>query len=238
MENASSGRTAGEQFWRPFLTGEPPIVIFSNALFTGDSTNGLRYAPPQAPNQPAQLPYVDTYTGIGELVSVYNLTRLFDAHHATFILKRSLLVTWDEAQLRNLIFIGSRAENPSLRVLPGTTDFTMMATPDSAGVVNHNPRPGEPAVYARPEHPLTTDYAILALLPGVQAGKHILIFSGLTTHGTQAAVDFVCRPETAAELLKKITGPKGEILPFEAVLETSIVGGVPLNTRLVTIHTH
>ena len=227
-----------DQFWRPFLTGEPPIVIFSNALFTGDSTNGLRYAPPQAPNQPAQLPYVDTYTGIGELASVYNLTRLFDAHHATFILKRSLLVTWDEAQLRNLIFIGSRAENPSLRVLPGTTDFTMMATPDSAGVVNHNPRPGEPAVYARPEHPLTTDYAILALLPGVQAGKHILIFSGLTTHGTQAAVDFVCRPETAAELLKKITGPKGEILPFEAVLETSIVGGVPLNTRLVTIHTH
>jgi hypothetical protein len=112
------------------LTGEPPIVIFSNALFTGDSTNGLRYAPPQAPNQPAQLPYVDTYTGIGELVSVYNLTRLFDAHHATFILKRSLLVTWDEAQLRNLIFIGSRAENPSLRVLPGTTDFTMMATPE------------------------------------------------------------------------------------------------------------
>jgi hypothetical protein len=104
--------------------------------------------------------------------------------------------------------------------------------------VNHNPRPGEPAVYARPEHPLTTDYAILALLPGVQAGKHILIFSGLTTHGTQAAVDFVCRPETAAELLKKITGPKGEILPFEAVLETSIVGGVPLNTRLVTLHTH
>jgi hypothetical protein len=48
----------------------------------------------------------------------------------------------------------------------------------------------------------------------------------------------VCRPETAAELLKKITGPKGEILPFEAVLETSIVGGVPLNTRLVTLHTH
>jgi hypothetical protein len=220
------------------LTGEPPIVIFSNALFTGDSTNGLRYAAPQASNETTQQAYVDTYTGIGELASVYNLTRLYDAHQATFILKRSLLVTWDEAQMRNLIFIGSRAENPSLRVLPGTTDFTMVATANSAGVVNHNPKPGEPAIYSRPEHPLSSDYAILALLPGVQAGKHILVFSGLTTFGTQAAVDYVCQPETAAELLKKITGAKGEILPFEAVLQTTIVGGVPLNTRLVTIRVH
>jgi hypothetical protein len=225
-------------FWRPFLTGEPPIVIFSNALFTGDSTNGLRYATPRDSNATPEKPYVDTYTGIGELASVYNLTRLFDAHQATFILKRSLLVTWDEAELRNLIFIGSRAENPSLRVLPGTTDFTMVAAPDSAGVVNHNPKPGEPAVYSRPEQPLTSDYAILALLPGMQAGKRILIFSGLTTFGTQAAVDYVCRPETAAELLKKITGPKGEIRPFEAVLETTIGGGVPLQTHLVTIRVH
>jgi len=230
--------SAVDTFWRPFLTGEPPIVIFSNALFTGDSTNGLRYAEPQESTSNLQHPYVDTYTGIGELFSVYSLTRLFDTHRTSFVLKRSLLVTWDEAQMRNLIFIGSRAENPSLRVLPGTTDFTMVATPDSAGIVNHAPKAGELAVYSRPEHPLSSDYAILALLPGVQPGKRILIFSGLTTFGTQAAVDYVCRPETAGELLKKISGPKGEMQPFEAVLQTTVAGGVPMNTRLVTVHTH
>jgi hypothetical protein len=230
--------SAVDTFWHPFLTGEPPIVIFSNALFTGDSTNGLRYAEPEESNSTIHRPIVDTYTGIGELSSVYSLTRLFDAHQTTFILKRSLLVTWDEAEMRNLIFIGSRAENPSLRVLPGTTDFTMVAAPDSAGIVNHTPKAGEPALYSRPEHPLSSDYAILALLPGVQPGKRILIFSGLTTFGTQAAVDYVCRPETAGELLKKITGPKGEIQPFEAVLQTTIAGGVPMNTRLFTVHLH
>jgi hypothetical protein len=230
--------TAVDGFWSPFLTGESPIVIFSNALFTGNSTDGLRYAPRQDSNGAADTNYVDTYTGIGELVAVYNLTKLFDAHHANFILKRSLLVTWDEAESRNLVFIGSRAENPSLRVLPGTTDFTMVAAPDSAGVVNHNPGAGEQTLYSRPEHPLTTDYAILALLPGVQPNKRILIFSGLTTFGTQAAVEYVCRPETAGELLKKITGPKGDIRPFEAVLETTIRGGVPLQTRMVAIHVH
>jgi len=231
-------QTAIDVFWRPFLTGDSPVVIYSNALFTGDSTNGLRYAAPETSTDAQRGQYVDTYTGIGELASVYALTRLFDERKETFILKRSRLVTWDEAELRNLIFLGWRVENPSLRPLPSTSDFTMEAQPDSAGVVNHNPKPGEPAVFSRPEHPLTSDYAILALLPGVQPGKYIMIFSGLTTFGTQAAVEYVCRPESAAELMSKVKGPKGEIRPFEAVLQTTIVGGVPLQIHLVTIRVH
>ena len=54
---------------------------------------------------------------------MYELTRLFDSHQATFVLKRSLLVTWDEAKLRNLMFIGSPAENPSLNAVPSMTDL-------------------------------------------------------------------------------------------------------------------
>jgi len=231
-------QTAVDRFWRPFLSADPPLVIYSNALFQGNSTEGLRYAAPDTASQPDGDGYVDTYTGIGELSAVYTLTRLFDAHHATFLLKRSLLVTWDVAQSKNLIFIGSRAENPSLRVLPPTTDFTMVANSDSAGIVNHHPLPGEPQVYVRPERPLTTDYAILALQPGVQPGRLILVFSGLTTFGTQAAVDFVCDPDSVAGLLKRITGPKGEIRPFEAVLQTTVGGGVPFETRLVTVRVH
>jgi hypothetical protein len=231
--------SAVDTFWRPFFGDGSSLVIYSNAWFAGDSTKGLRYAPPQTSVSEVQTgAYVDTYTGIGELASVYDLTRLFDAHKATFTLKRSLLVTWDEAKSRNLVFIGSRAENPSLRVLQPTVDFSMETTPGAAGVVNHHPKTGEPAVYSRPEHPLTDDYAILALSDGVEPGKRILVFSGLTTFGTQAAVEYVCNPETTAELLKQITGPKGEIRPFEAVLHTTIGGGVPLQTKLVTMRVH
>jgi len=228
-----------DTFWRPFFGTDSSLVIYSNAWFSGDSTSGLRYASPQTSASEAEAgAYVDTYTGIGELASVYALTKLFDTHKATFTLKRSLLVTWDEAKSRNLVFIGSRAENLSLRVLQPTVDFTMEAGPDSAGVVNHHPKQGEPALYSRPERPLTEDYAILALSPGVEPGKRILVFSGLTTFGTQAAVEYVCNPETTAELLKQINGPNGDIRPFEAVLHTTIGGGVPLQTRLVTIRVH
>lgn len=229
--------TAVDRFWKPFLAGDPPLVIFSNALFVGDSKNGLSYAS-QVPDNGKTAPenLVDTYTGIGELSAVYTLTRLFDAHHAQFTLKRSRLMTWDEAKVRNLIFIGSTAENPSLSALQSTREFTITATHDDAGYVNHHPKPGEPTVYSRPEHPLTKDYAILALLPGMQPGERILIFSGLNTFGTQAAVEFVCRPETVAELLRQVAGPKGEIRPFEALIETTITGGVPVQAKLVTVH--
>ena len=225
-----------KQLWAPFLAGDPPLVIYSNALFVGDAKSGMRYAANDGSDgQPAEL--VDLYTGIGELICVHELTKMFDYQHAEFVLKRSPLVTWDEARSRNLIFIGSVAENASLKLLPSTQDFTLTATADAAGIVNHHPHQGEPQVYLRPEHPLTKDYAIIALLPGVQPDHKMFIFSGLTTLGTQAAMEYALDPDTAAELMRQVSFEK-QIHNFEALLEVSIRGGVPLQPRLVSIRVH
>lgn len=234
-------RSPVQRFWASFLADNSSLVIYSNARFVGDSTTGLRYAPASS-DDPSRATgdFVDTYTGIGELASVYDLTRLFDQFHSSFVLKRSLLVTWDQARASNLIFIGSVAENSSLRLLPSTMNFTLMAGNGFAGIVNHHPAPGEAALYSRPEskpdHPMSRDYAILALLPGLQQGRHILVFSGLTTLGTQSAMEFACHNDTVERLLRVVGGPHGEVRPFEAVLETSIVGGVPMETHMVAVH--
>jgi hypothetical protein len=204
----------------------------------GDSKTGLRYAPTADPHQALGGETVDTYTGIGELGSVYDLTRLFDRYHASFTLKRSMLVEWDEAKTKDLVFIGSVAENPALRVLPADMDFTLSSDKDESRIVNHRPRPGEQAAYSRPEHPLTHDYAVVALLPGLSPDRKTLVFSGLMTLGTQAAVEFASRPEGLDQILHYAGRPNGSIRPFEAVLETELGGGVPLCTKLVTIHVH
>jgi hypothetical protein len=225
-----------EIFWGPFLSGDPPLVIYSNTRFLGDSRTGMRYVP--AGQSPNAEEVVDHYTGIGELASVYELTRLFDSHQASFVLKRSLLVTWDEAKVRNLVFIGSPAENPSLNAVPPMTDFVLTTTTGYSGFANRHPHAGELEVYSRPEHPLTMDYAVIALVPGVESGKRTLIFSGLTTLGTQAAVEYVCRKESVAELMKKTSLPSGEVKPFEALLSVTLQGGVPLQSKLVSVHVH
>jgi hypothetical protein len=66
----------------------------------------------------------------------------------------------------------------------------------------------------------------------------MLRFSGLTTLGTQAAVEDACRPESAAELVHAASFSKGEIHPFEAVLEVTLSGGVPIQTKLLSVHVH
>jgi hypothetical protein len=65
---AAADKSAIEVFWAPFLSGDPPVVIYSNARFLGDSKTGLRYAPI---GSSSSEPVVDNYTGIGELASVY-----------------------------------------------------------------------------------------------------------------------------------------------------------------------
>lgn len=227
-----------QRFWGPFFAGNGTLVIYSNALFVGDSKTGLRYAPIVDPHQPLGGDAVDTYTGVGELGSVYDLTRLFDRYGATFTLKRSMLVEWDEAKTKDLVFIGSVAENPALRVLPADMDFTISSDKEESRIVNHRPRAGELAAYSRPEHPLTRDYAVIAMLPGLSSGRRTLVFSGLMTLGTQAAVEFASRPDSLQQIMRYAGQPDGSIRPFEAVLETELGGGVPLRTRLVTIHVH
>lgn len=233
--------SAMETLWTPFLSGSQPLVIYSNALFVRDSEDGFQVAPTGAaatPNQPLRESGTLLYTGTGAVMAIHQLTQLFDSHQAAFILKRSHLVTWDDARLTNLIFIGSRLQNPALTMLPSMHDFSLVEDSDSEGFTNLHPKPGEPVVYSRPKYFFGKDYAVLALLPGLQRGKWTLIFSGLSTLGTEAAVEYACRPEDVAGLLRAASFRPGEIRPFEALLETTIVGGVPMETKLITIRTH
>jgi hypothetical protein len=226
-----------ETLWGPFLSGSPPLVIYSDSLFARDSKQGSQAAA-SFPNQPQRENYGVLLTGTGSVVAVRQLTQLFDAHHATFILKRSKLTAWDDARSTNLIFIGSPLSNSALNILPPMNDFTLLANPDLDGFVNLHPKPGEPAAYSRPKSFFNKDYAVLGLLPGLRQGKWILILDGLSTLGTEAVADFACRPENVAALLRAASFKKREIRPFEALLETTIVGGVPMEAKLITIRTH
>lgn len=233
----TGSRSPVHQFWRPFFAGNDSLVVYSNPRFVGSPATGLRDAPMGAGSAP-DSDYVDTYTGVGEVDAIYELTRLFDHYRAYFTLQRSLLVSWDKAKFRNMVFVGPVSESPALRLLPSNMDFTRTAGNGYAGFVNHNPRTGEQALYSRADRPLTQDYSLIALLPGFVPGNRILVLSGLTTLGTQAAVDFVCRRETVAQLLRVAAGPHRTVKPFQAVIETKLSGGIPVESRLVAIHVH
>lgn len=228
-----------DAFWSPFFEGDPPLMIYSNPLFKGTPFTGLKLVPrPDLADSPEYSGTPDeTYTGTGEVAAIHELTKVFSSHHKDFTLKRSRLVTWDEAKLRNLIFVGAPSQNGALQDLPATSDFVIDLDGNNKGyIVNRHPRPGEPQSFV-PASP-GDEYAILASIPGIQANRRIAIFTGLTTNGTQAAVEFACNPDSVRQLSSRVGLNNGALKPFEAVLHIKLSGGVPIQADLAAIHPH
>ena len=238
---AAESSDALQALWLRFFDGpEPPLVVYSNAAFVGRPETGLRYYNPVLD---ANAVILDHYTGVGEVMAIHELDSLFTSWHRMMRLKRGRLLTWDDAKASNMVFIGSPSENLSLREIPGTEEFVFKVATDGPrkgdlSVVNTHRRPGEEGVYfSSPSVPIREDYGVVGLLPGLSAARHALILAGLTTLGTQAAVEFVCRPRRVEELLSALGAPpKGPIPEFEALLKVKVSGGVPVQTEILAVH--
>jgi hypothetical protein len=228
-------------FWSPFLSGpEEPWVIFSNAAFIGRPETGMRY---YNSARDAQDRIWDHYTGVGEVLAVHNLDQVFGLLHRKIRVKRGSLFSLDDAQNNDLIFVGSPSENLTLLDIPGSKEFIFqrLSTGPRRGdlaILNVHPQPGElaAAVASPSTSPLTEDYAIVALMPGMNPARSVLILAGTTTFGTQGAVEFVSRQNSVENLLSRLSVTKiGELKPFEALLRVKVARGVPVETELVAV---
>lgn len=228
-------------FWGPFVTGpEEPWVIFSNAAFIGRPETGMRYY--NAARDQRDLIF-DHYTGVGEVLAVHTLDQVFGLLHRGIRVKRGSLFSFDDVQNNDLIFVGSPSENLTLLDIPGSKEFIFQRLSSGPrkgdlAIVNTHPKSGEPAVVvASPSTSLLTeDYAIIALMPGLNPARSVMILAGTTTFGTQGAVEFVSRQNSVANLLSRLSVTKAtELKPFEALLRVKVARGVPVETELVAV---
>lgn len=228
-------------FWHQFANApEEPWIIFSNGAFVGRPETGLRYFNPARDSRQAIL---DHYTGVGEVLAVYDLDHVFSQLHKGVRVKRGSLFSLDDAQDNNLIFVGSPAENLTLLDIPSTHEFAFQRATSGArngdlALVNIHPRADEPKMYfATPSGaPLTEDYAVVGLVPGINPARSVLILAGTTTIGTQAAAEYVCRADSIQQLLLRLSvSNNGEMKPFEAVLHVKVARGVPIESELVAL---
>jgi hypothetical protein len=228
-------------FWNGFVSGqEEPWVIFSNAAFVGRPETGMRY---YDNSRDKGILIMDHYTGVGEVLAVHELDRVFGLLHRQIRVKRGSLFSLDDAKNNNLIFIGSPSENLTLLEIPGTHEFVfqrMTSGPRKGdqAIINVHSQPGEAKeFYATPGNvPLTEDYAVIGLVHGLNPGQAVLILAGSTTMGTQAAVEFVCRQNSVEELLLRLpVSENGQLRPFEALVHVKVTRGVPVATELVAL---
>jgi hypothetical protein len=228
-------------FWNRFVTGsQQPWVIFSNGSFVGRPETGMRYFKPAGDSGTFIL---DHYTGVGEVLAVHQLDRVFTLLNQQLRVKRGSLFSLDDAKNNDLIFVGSPAENLTLLDVPGTQEFVFRRIASGPrkgdlGVANIHPQPGEPQIFlgSIPSQPTSEDYAVIALVPGMDPARTVLILAGTTTFGTQAAAEYVCRQDSLAELLRRLRVSKAaDLKPFEALLHVKVAHGVPVITDLVAV---
>ena len=236
----SPAPVAFRTFWKGFLSGpDQPWVIFSNAAFVGRPETGMRY------RQPSDFSglTLDHYTGVGEVIAVHELDGVFHLLNRELRVKRGSLFSLDDAKKNNLIFVGSPAENLTLRDLPVNHEFVFRRLGSGAhkgelAVFNVHPLTGEPEFFsASPSNvPLTEDFSVIALVPGLDPSQSALILAGTTTIGTQAAVEFVCKEDSVLKLLSRLkVPPNGDMKPFEAVLHVKVARGVPVESELLAV---
>jgi hypothetical protein len=228
-------------FWGAFASGsQPPWVIFSNGAFVGRPETGMRY---YDKTKDIGLAVHDYYTGTGEVLAVHHLDGVFSQLHSQLRVKRASLFTLDDLSQNDLIFLGSPSENPTLSEIHATRHFLFQRVPGGAragdlSIVNLEPQAGEMKIaLASPSGDQTSeDYALVGLEQGSESGHRLLILAGTTTLGTQAAAEFVCRPDQIQELLKRLKVNRAEEMkPFEALLHVSIARGVPVETTIVAV---
>jgi hypothetical protein len=238
---AAAAPVALHVFWKGFLTGpEEPLVVFSNAAFVGLPDVGIRYFDPSRDR--GQFIF-DHYTGVGEVLGVHSLDYALDLVHQKIRVKRGSLFSLDDAKNNDLIFVGSPTENLTLLEIPGTQDFVFKTVPSgirkgNTEIVNMHPQPGEPKEYlASPANQvLIEEYAVIALVKGLNPSHSVLILAGTTTIGTQAAVEYVCQQNSLEELLLRLSvSNPGELKPFETVIHVKVAKGVPVGSELVAL---
>ncbi len=225
-------------FWSPYLQhSEDPIVVFSNAAFVGRPETGLRYL---NPTTDSLAKVQDHYTGVGEVLAVHELDRVFFNLARPLQVKRGQLLSLDDLKNNDVIFVGSPSENLVLTEIPGTTSFVFRRAPSGPrkgdlAISNTRPRPGEQESYFAPaEPPVTDDYAVIAFRNGLNASRWELILAGTTTLGTQAAVEYVTHERSIETLESRIPHWQPGTL-FEALLHVRVMRGVPVASDMLAV---
>ena len=240
-------KPALKTFWHGFVANnETPLIVFSNFKLVGSFATGMRAYrndPSDAGPSDRGQPIIDTYTTVGEVMGVFDVSNTLAMFHRSARAKHGQLLSWDDAKDSNLIFVGGPLADTPLSDISAFREFQfnnrMPGVPALSGaVINVHPRKGEAPIYYGPEaRPFQFDYAVISLRPAFGKNHRMLALAGITEYGTGGAAEFVSREDQLSDLLSKLKVKSGDAVPwFEALLRVSVNGGVPVQSEIVLVH--
>jgi len=257
-----ASRTAGQfprqdPFWsRVFGSGQPAevvvadtcLVMLQDILHTDISVADylsrqypeelLNKVPDRDLRSALQLIAGRQYTSLADIniaSRLVELSRDFGGNRAPIRYARHLNIR--DFKTQNLVLIGSRRGVPWVQLFESQLNFSFEEDKATHRFYfrSKRPKPGEPAAYVPTENGGSAEtYADIALLPNLGDSGSVLILSGITMEGAEAAGELVAGKDFSRELTKLIGPQAVRENYFEILLKTRAVAGAARNSQIVT----
>jgi hypothetical protein len=176
------------------------------------------------------------YTSSADLNLAMRLGRLAEAGKANIETRNARVLRIDDLKSCNVILIGGIGANPWVGLFSQHLQFDVNYNwKTSEGyVLNKHPAKGEAAIYRDSvSDGFRRSYGVLALLPGIAEDGRALLFEGTGMAGTESAADFPFNASSFESFARQIGATPGKMPNFEALLETTSVGGNAPEARLI-----
>lgn len=169
------------------------------------------------------------YTNAAETALAARIVQRYSGASPRMLLRSGHGVQLSDFKNHNAILFGSQASNPWARLFNETLNFQYDWDQARRGLFrNRSPRAGEQSVYSMRTNPGEKGeaYAVVAFVPNVNGEGHVLLISGTTAEGTEAAGEFITDDTRASAALRAIgIDPAGPPRHFEILLEAKAIAG-------------
>lgn len=166
------------------------------------------------------------YTSVVDLQLVSAISQFPAIVKNRFKVRYAREVTLDDLKQSNVILLGSFDSNPWVELFQKDMNFQFEPQPNTDDVVIHNLHPlaGERQFYeTNRKDPAHSTFGVIAATANLDGTGHVLLIEGINMAGTEAAADYLFS-NASSSLLSEIFDSRGNMLPFEVLLETSNIG--------------
>jgi hypothetical protein len=176
------------------------------------------------------------YTSVVDLHLASSISQLPAVVKDRFKVRYAREVTLDDLKQSNVILLGSVVGNPWVELFQKDLNFRFEAQRNENKIIirNTHPMAGEKAFYETDQtDPARTTFGVIAVTSNLDGTGHVLLIEGINMAGTEAAADYLFSDASKA-LLSQVFDSKGNMLPFEVLLETSNIGANAPRPRIIS----
>ncbi len=221
-----------DQFWEPVLRSRDPIIVATSYAPVYYPSSFL--GPPRATDAPHNNDFVllsDQYVGGGDLLAAAKISGMLSRTGHPYAIRVGNAVTFEDLRTSPAVLIGYS----STYWQDVTKGFRFFIDHDQ-GAVSDNGKPTDwYPHHLRTDFHTDEDYAILSRAFNPQTHTMIVLVSGCTQYGTEAAAELVTNPVLLAEALRG--APDGwQRKNLQLVLHVKVIANAPASPQVIASH--